>query len=148
MARGNDKAAPAAAATTIPTTTATSTHPPLEMTKWFDTNYHYLVPEFTPETAFRWPASACSTKWPKRRRSATGQGRAAGPAELPVAGQSARRRRLRPPRLLDQLLPVYGQVLKTASRQQGVQWVQIDEPILGLDLPPHGATPSRTATGN
>ena len=41
----------------------------LEMTKWFDTNYHYLVPEFTADTRVQAQRpNACSTKWPKRRR--------------------------------------------------------------------------------
>jgi 5-methyltetrahydropteroyltriglutamate--homocysteine methyltransferase len=49
--------------------------------------------------------------------------------------------------LLEQLLPVYSQVLDRL-KAQGVQWVQIDEPILGLDLPARGATPSKTPTGS
>ncbi len=47
--------------------------PPLEMTKWFDTNYHYIVPELGPDTRFRL-ADGAADRWPsigRRRRSAS-----------------------------------------------------------------------------
>jgi 5-methyltetrahydropteroyltriglutamate--homocysteine methyltransferase len=108
----------------------------LEMTKWFDTNYHYLVPEFTPETEF---SLAC-----ERLFDEVAEAQALGHAVKPMLlgplsflwlgkarGAEDGFDRLA---LLDKLLPVYGQVLDRL-KAQGVQWVQVDEPILGLDLP-------------
>jgi len=116
----NDDALPAAAA--------------LEMTKWFDTNYHYLVPEFTAETSF---ALSCERLFDEvAEAQALGHAVKAaliGPLTFLWLGKSkdADFDRLA---LLEQLLPVYSQLLDRL-KAQGVQWVQIDEPILGLDLP-------------
>jgi 5-methyltetrahydropteroyltriglutamate--homocysteine methyltransferase len=111
----------------------------LEMTKWFDTNYHYLVPEFTPETEF---SLACERLFDEvAEAQALGHAVKAvllGPLSFLWLGKGKAADggadgfdRLA---LLDKLLPVYGQVLDRL-KAQGVQWVQVDEPILGLDLP-------------
>jgi 5-methyltetrahydropteroyltriglutamate--homocysteine methyltransferase len=109
--------------------------PALEMTKWFDTNYHYLVPEFTADTAF----SLADERLFADLAEAQALGHPVkavliGPLSFLYLGKekSAGFDRFS---LLDQLLPVYGQIL-ARLKAQGVQWVQIDEPILGLDLPP------------
>jgi 5-methyltetrahydropteroyltriglutamate--homocysteine methyltransferase len=106
----------------------------LEMTKWFDTNYHYLVPEFSAQTHFRLASN--------RLLDEVAEAQALGHVVKPVLlgplsflwlGKSrvAGFDRLE---LLDALLPVYADLL-AALVAKGVQWVQIDEPILGLDLP-------------
>ncbi len=105
----------------------------LEMTKWFDTNYHYLVPEFAPETVF---SLACERLFAEvEQAQALGHAVKAvllGPLSFLWLGkEKAAFERLS---LLDRLLPVYGAVLDRL-KQLGVQWVQVDEPILGLDLP-------------
>ena len=108
--------------------------PALEMTKWFDTNYHYLVPEFTPDTAFRLASG--------RLFDEVAEAHALGhPVKAVLVGpltflwlgkeKAAGFDRLS---LLDALLPVYGEIL-TRLKRQGVAWVQIDEPILALELP-------------
>ncbi len=109
--------------------------PALEMTKWFDTNYHYLVPEFTADTAF----SLADERLFADVAEAQALGHPVkavllGPLSFLYLGKekTAGFDRFS---LLDQLLPVYGQIL-ARLKAQGVQWVQIDEPILGLDLPP------------
>ncbi|RFP24326.1 5-methyltetrahydropteroyltriglutamate--homocysteine S-methyltransferase [Duganella sp. BJB488] len=106
----------------------------LEMTKWFDTNYHYLVPEFTAKTAF---SLACERLFDEvAEAQALGHAVKAvllGPLSFLWLGK-AKDAGLDRLSLLDRLLPVYGQVLDRL-KAQGVQWVQIDEPILGLDLP-------------
>jgi 5-methyltetrahydropteroyltriglutamate--homocysteine methyltransferase len=106
----------------------------LEMTKWFDTNYHYLVPEFTPETNF---ALACDRLF-REVREARELGHAVkavliGPLTFLWLGKekSPSFDRLL---LLERLLPVYRDVLHRL-KLLGVDWVQLDEPILGLDLP-------------
>jgi 5-methyltetrahydropteroyltriglutamate--homocysteine methyltransferase len=109
-------------------------NPALEMTKWFDTNYHYLVPELHADTQFSlgsprlfdevrearalgYPVKAVllgplSFLWLSKEK---------GPAFARLS-------------LLPALLAVYRQVLQELQTL-GVSWVQIDEPILGLDLP-------------
>ena len=106
----------------------------LEMTKWFDTNYHYLVPELSPQTQF---SLACERLLAEvAEAQALGhQVKAAliGPLTFLWLGKEKTPsfERLA---LLEQLLPVYGALLDRL-KQQGVTWVQLDEPILGLDLP-------------
>ncbi len=106
----------------------------LEMTKWFDTNYHYLVPEFHADTAFRLGSERLFGEVAEAQ--ALGHPVKAvlvGPLTFLYLGKSkvADFDRLS---LLEKLLPVYGDIL-ARLKQQGVEWVQIDEPILGLDLP-------------
>ena len=112
--------------------------PALEMTKWFDTNYHYLVPELSPEQQF----SAHPESLLAHLDEALLWGCKAKPVLLGplsflylskldshVANPSAAKLAL-----LDRLLPVYVAILH-AIETKGVSWVQIDEPILALDLP-------------
>ncbi|MBF4463581.1 MULTISPECIES: 5-methyltetrahydropteroyltriglutamate--homocysteine S-methyltransferase [unclassified Rathayibacter] len=105
---------------------------PLEMTKWFDSNYHYLVPEIGPETVF----SLADT----RRVREVEEARAAGfttrpvlvgpvtylllakPSEVAPAG-------FQPLSRLAELLPVYVKLL-ARLREAGADWVQLDEPAL------------------
>ncbi|MFP3990582.1 5-methyltetrahydropteroyltriglutamate--homocysteine S-methyltransferase [Streptomyces sp. E11-3] len=112
--------------------------PPLEMTKWFDTNYHYLVPELGPDTIF----TADSAKQLAEFREATALGYTARPVLVgpvtflllakPADGAPAD---FQPLTLLDRLLPVYAEVLADL-RAAGAEWVQLDEPALAQDQPP------------
>lgn len=107
--------------------------PALEMTKWFDTNYHYLVPEFDAATRFGLA--------PDRLLDQVAQARALGhPVKVTLIGplsflwlgkakDGADRLAL-----LDALLPYYCALL-ARLKAAGADWVQLDEPILGLDLP-------------
>jgi 5-methyltetrahydropteroyltriglutamate--homocysteine methyltransferase len=107
---------------------------PLEMTKWFDTNYHYLVPQFEPEQRFRLASTAAIDAFQEAR----GLGIAArpvllGPVSFLLLGKS-QTPDLDPLVLLEPLLPVYEEVLSRLA-SAGAQWIQIDEPVLALDLP-------------
>ncbi|WP_326536044.1 5-methyltetrahydropteroyltriglutamate--homocysteine S-methyltransferase [Pseudorhodoferax sp.] len=109
-------------------------HFALEMTKWFDTNYHYLVPEFTPDTRF----ALSSTRLFDEVAEAQALGHPVkvqllGPLSFLWLGKEKAEGFDRFA-LLDALLPVYAQIL-ARLKAQGVAWVQVDEPILGLDLP-------------
>ncbi|MFB7470597.1 5-methyltetrahydropteroyltriglutamate--homocysteine S-methyltransferase [Kitasatospora sp. NPDC056184] len=111
---------------------------PLEMTKWFDTNYHYLVPELGPDTVFvANPAKAVG-----ELREALALGHDARPVLVgpvtylllakPAPGVAAD---FQPITLLDRLLPVYAQLLADL-RAAGADWVQLDEPALVQDRTP------------
>jgi 5-methyltetrahydropteroyltriglutamate--homocysteine methyltransferase len=107
--------------------------PAAEMTKWFDTNYHYLVPEFSPGQAF----ALSSTKAVEEFLEAKAQGVHTRPVLLgPVTylklGKS-HAGELRLDELLRAILPVYAEVLRRLGAA-GAEWVQIDEPCLVLDL--------------
>jgi 5-methyltetrahydropteroyltriglutamate--homocysteine methyltransferase len=106
----------------------------LEMTKWFDTNYHYLVPEFDASTTFTL-ASA-------RLLCEVVQAQALGhPVKVALVGPLTflwlgkdKQEGFDRLDLLEALLPAYVRLLDQL-RNAGVEWVQLDEPILGLDLP-------------
>jgi len=103
-----------------------------EMTKWFDTNYHYIVPEFTADTRFELN--------PERLLSQLAEAQAQGVKAKPViigpvtylwlGKTSDGSNRLD---LLERLLPAYSQLLE-ALADAGADWVQIDEPALVTDL--------------
>ena len=106
----------------------------LEMTKWFDTNYHYLVPEFSAASAFK----LASTRLFDEVAQAQALGHTVkavllGPLSFLYLGK-AKEAGFDRLSLLESLLPVYEEIL-VRLKAQGVTWVQIDEPILGLDLP-------------
>lgn len=105
-----------------------------EMTKWFDTNYHYLVPEFSADQQFE-------LSW-EQLFDEVDEAHALGHKVKPVVIGPLTYLWLGKTRgdafdrltLLDDLLPLYGQIFQRLA-EQGVEWVQIDEPILVLDLP-------------
>jgi len=104
----------------------------LEMVKWFDTNYHYLVPEFTADQTFR----LSSTKPFDEFQQALSLGINTkpvliGPVSFLLLGKS-RSDGVRPLDLLDRLLPVYREIIGRLA-SLGAQWIQIDEPWFVLD---------------
>ncbi|MGV0044462.1 5-methyltetrahydropteroyltriglutamate--homocysteine S-methyltransferase [Mycobacterium colombiense] len=108
---------------------------PLEMTKWFDTNYHYIVPEIGPSTEF----SLNPDKVLSELKEALEQGIPARPVIIgPVTflllskgvdggGPPIER--------LQELVPIYSELLSLLV-DNGAQWVQIDEPALVTDISP------------
>lgn len=103
-----------------------------EMTKWFDTNYHYIVPEFSATTAF--------TLDPSRLLEQVAEAKAQNVKVKPVIVGPVTYLWLGKSKddsdklaLLESLLPVYNQLLEALAKQ-GVEWVQIDEPILVTEL--------------
>jgi 5-methyltetrahydropteroyltriglutamate--homocysteine methyltransferase len=109
-----------------PTTTA------CEMTKWFDTNYHYIVPEFSPSTKFALSATKVFDEFKEARDSGIVTVPVLiGPVTYLILGKGPTG--FDPLTLLDGLLPVYEDILKRLSAQ-GAEWVQIDEPVFALDL--------------
>ncbi len=108
---------------------------PLEMTKWFDTNYHYIVPEIAPTTKF----ALNPDKVLSELKEALGQGIPARPVVIgPVTflllskgvdGAGA------PVERLEELVPIYSELLSLLA-DNGAQWVQLDEPALVTDISP------------
>jgi 5-methyltetrahydropteroyltriglutamate--homocysteine methyltransferase len=106
---------------------------PLEMTKWFDTNYHYIVPEIGPGTQFTLnPAKVLA-----ELKEAVGQGIPARPVIIgpitflllskAVDGGAA------PIERLNELVPLYSDLLGQLA-DNGAAWVQLDEPVLVTDI--------------
>jgi 5-methyltetrahydropteroyltriglutamate--homocysteine methyltransferase len=109
-----------------------------EMTKWFDTNYHYIVPELAADQRFR----VASESLFEQIDEALALGHDVKPVipgpltYLYLAKGDAFDGAADPAKLalLENLVPVYRDILRRVAAQ-GVTWVQIDEPILALDLP-------------
>src|ERR1700730_1570143 len=106
--------------------------PAMEMTKWFDTNYHYIVPEFTAKQAF----SLGSLKPVGEFLEAKAVGVQTrpvllGPVSFLLLGK-AKETVFDPLTLLERILPVYEEVLRQLGKA-GAEWIQLDEPMLALD---------------
>ncbi len=106
-----------------------------EMTKWFDTNYHYIVPELSPGQRF----GVFSERLFDEIAEALAQGHRVKPVITGPLTYLWLAKAAGAPfdklALLPQLLPAYAQILKRIA-SLSVEWVQLDEPILALDLPP------------
>ncbi|HIY75586.1 MAG TPA: 5-methyltetrahydropteroyltriglutamate--homocysteine S-methyltransferase [Candidatus Sphingobacterium stercorigallinarum] len=105
----------------------------MEMTKWFDTNYHYIVPEFVKDQAFQ----LTSEKFLNEYKEAKSQGIETkpvliGPISYLLLGKEKEEGFNRID-LIDRLLPVYEEIV-TKLAEAGAQYIQIDEPYLGLDI--------------
>ncbi|MDP9499400.1 5-methyltetrahydropteroyltriglutamate--homocysteine S-methyltransferase [Bisgaard Taxon 45] len=106
----------------------------IEMTKWFDTNYHYLVPEFTKNTEFK----ANPAHYVQQIREAKALGlkfkpTIVGPLTFLWLGKE-KGEAFNRFELLAKLVPVYVDILN-ALVEEGAEWIQLDEPALAVDLP-------------
>jgi 5-methyltetrahydropteroyltriglutamate--homocysteine methyltransferase len=124
MARGMEKAS--AEENTIPQ--------PMEMTKWFDTNYHYIVPEFEKDQHF----SLGSSKPFEEFKEAKYLGYLSkpillGPISLLFLGKK-KDPSIKNAELFEKILPLYEEILKEFY-SLGADWIEFDEPILTLDIP-------------
>jgi len=107
----------------------------MEMTKWFDTNYHYIVPEFEPAQAFRLSSSKPVDEFQEAKALGIHTKPVLiGPVTFLLLGK-ARTARFDRLSLLDALLPVYAEALSRLGAA-GATWVQLDEPCLALDRTP------------
>ncbi len=106
--------------------------PALEMTKWFDTNYHYIVPELKRWQEFTYASSKPVDEFLEAK--ALGYHTRPvllGPVTYLLLAKS-KDAAFSPLALLDGLLPVYAEVLRQLGAN-GADWVQMDEPCLVLD---------------
>ncbi|TQV88511.1 5-methyltetrahydropteroyltriglutamate--homocysteine S-methyltransferase [Aliikangiella coralliicola] len=111
--------------------------PAAEMTKWFDTNYHYIVPEFDNETEFKLnPTRLIAQCREAQQLGLKTKPVIIGPLTYLWLGKLKQNQSINDQEklnLLHNLLPVYQQLL-TEFAELGIDWVQIDEPILVTEL--------------
>lgn len=105
----------------------------MEMTKWFDTNYHYIVPEFHKNQQFKlFSTKIVDEFYEAKSKEILTKPVLIGPVSFLLLGKEKESGFDRLD-LLDNLIPVYLDVLKKLETR-GVEWVQFDEPFLALDL--------------
>ena len=105
----------------------------MEMTKWFDTNYHYIVPEFVADQQFKlFHHKALSEFNEAKKMGIITKPVLLGPVSYLLLGKEKKSKFDRLD-LADRLLPVYQQLLDELA-EAGAQWIQIDEPCLSVDL--------------
>jgi len=107
-----------------------------EMVKWFDSNYHFLRPEFSTSTDFKLATTKPLDEYLEAKENGIEGVRPVllGPVSFLYLGKAASDSpELKPLDLLDKVLPLYKQLLKKLA-DAGVEWVQMDEPILTYDL--------------
>ncbi|HEX2975644.1 MAG TPA: 5-methyltetrahydropteroyltriglutamate--homocysteine S-methyltransferase [Bacteroidales bacterium] len=110
----------------------------MEMTKWFDTNYHYLVPEFYHNQKFMlYSEKAIDEFLEARSMNIVTKPVLTGPVSFLMLGKEKDPRNKNFDRLdlLPDLLPVYSELLSRLERA-GAEWIQFDEPFLSTDLSP------------
>jgi 5-methyltetrahydropteroyltriglutamate--homocysteine methyltransferase len=106
----------------------------MEMTKWFDTNYHYIVPEFVQNQQFRLFSEKVFDEFTlaKQHTGTTPKPVLIGPVSYLLLGKE-KQAGFDKIDLIKKLVPVYIEVLKRL-KSYGAVWVQLDEPFLALDL--------------
>ena len=105
----------------------------MEMTKWFDTNYHYIVPEFEANQNFKLVYSKILDEFLEAKNfGIITRPVILGPLSFIYLGKSVSKN-FNKLNLLNKLLPVYKKILKSL-KDAGAEWIQVDEPILSLDL--------------
>ncbi|OBZ70303.1 putative 5-methyltetrahydropteroyltriglutamate--homocysteine methyltransferase [Grifola frondosa] len=109
--------------------------PASEMKKWFDSNYHFVVPEFSEETDFQLNFNKAVEEYNEAKALGINTRPVVlGPVTFLALGKAAKEAKpgFEPISLLPKLLPVY-KTLLASLKEAGADWVQIDEPVLVLD---------------
>lgn len=113
--------------------------PAMEMTKWFDTNYHYIVPEFSEDQEFRVFSDKVFKEFGAAKHVLSKPPKVVliGPVTYLLLGKEKLKEAsavdFHRIDLIKKLVPVYVQILKKLE-EQGAVWVQLDEPFLAMDL--------------
>nr|GME08745.1 5-methyltetrahydropteroyltriglutamate--homocysteine methyltransferase-like [Ipomoea batatas] len=113
--------------------------PAMEMTKWFDTNYHFIVPELGPDVKFSYASHKAVTEY--KEAKALGVDTVPvliGPVSYLLLSKPAKgvEKSFALLSLLDKILPIYKEVI-TELKGAGASWIQFDEPNLVMDLEPN-----------
>ncbi|WP_449435167.1 hypothetical protein [Pedobacter steynii] len=106
----------------------------MEMTKWLDTNYHYIVPEFTANQQFKIFNENIFGEYNSAKQLLGDKAKPVlvGPVSYLLIGKEKEQGFERVD-LIKNLVPVYIEIINRL-KQQGALWVQLDEPCLALDL--------------
>lgn len=105
----------------------------MEMTKWFDTNYHYIVPEFSKGQSFKLFSNKIINEFIGAKQiGINAKPVILGPVSYLLLGKE-KEEGFKKLDLIDNLLPVYLEILKSLQ-SHGAEYIQIDEPFLALDL--------------
>ncbi|MDQ1691303.1 MAG: 5-methyltetrahydropteroyltriglutamate--homocysteine methyltransferase, partial [Pseudonocardiales bacterium] len=111
---------------------------PLEMTKWFNTNYHFLVPELGPDSQFTLDAGKPLAEFAEASQAGiVTRPVVLGPISFLLLAKAEPNELagFQPLALLDHIVPLYAELLQQL-REAGAEWVQLDEPALVADQPP------------
>ncbi|KAF5475775.1 hypothetical protein F2P56_007547 [Juglans regia] len=113
--------------------------PAMEMTKWFDTNYHFIVPELGPDVKFSYASHKAVDEY--KEAKALGVDTVPvliGPVSYLLLSKPAKGVEKTFPllSLLDKILPIYKEVI-SELKGVGASWIQFDEPTLVMDLDSH-----------
>ncbi|KAF8812550.1 cobalamin-independent methionine synthase [Phlegmacium glaucopus] len=109
--------------------------PASEMKKWFDSNYHFVVPEFSDETDFKLNFNKAVEEFKEAQAAGIATRPVVlGPISFLVLGKASKDAKpgFQPITLLPKLIPVYETLLRDL-KAAGAEWVQVDEPVLVLD---------------
>ncbi|KZV36436.1 methionine synthase [Dorcoceras hygrometricum] len=113
--------------------------PAMEMTKWFDTNYHFIVPELGPDVKFSYSSHKAVNEYKEAKSLGIDTVPVlVGPVSYLLLSKPAKGVEKKFPilSLLDKILPVYKEVIGEL-KAAGASWIQFDEPTLVLDLDSH-----------
>ncbi|KAF8007474.1 hypothetical protein BT93_K1478 [Corymbia citriodora subsp. variegata] len=113
--------------------------PATEMTKWFDTNYHYIVPELGPDVKFSYAFRKAVTEYKEAQKLGVDTVPVLlGPVSYLLLSKPAKgvEKTFSPLSLLRNVLPIYKEVV-SELKAAGASWIQFDEPTLVLDLDSH-----------
>ncbi|PIA59817.1 hypothetical protein AQUCO_00400598v1 [Aquilegia coerulea] len=116
-----------------------ATVPAMEMTKWFDTNYHFIVPELGPDTKFSYASHKAVNEYKEAKALGIDTFPVlVGPVTYLLLSKPAKgvEKSFSPLSLLGKILPVYKEVI-SELKAAGASWIQFDEPTLVKDLDAH-----------
>ncbi|KAJ6671689.1 5-METHYLTETRAHYDROPTEROYLTRIGLUTAMATE--HOMOCYSTEINE METHYLTRANSFERASE [Salix viminalis] len=113
--------------------------PAMEMTKWFDTNYHYIVPELGPEVNFSYASHKAVIEYKEAKDLGVDTVPVlVGPVSYLLLSKPAKgvEKSFSLLSLIDKILPIYEEVV-AELKAAGATWIQFDEPKLVMDLGAH-----------
>ncbi|XP_056171230.1 5-methyltetrahydropteroyltriglutamate--homocysteine methyltransferase-like [Syzygium oleosum] len=113
--------------------------PAMEMAKWFDTNYHYIVPELVPDVNFSYASHKAVAEYEEAKKLGVDTVPVLiGPASYLLLSKPAKgvEKTFSPLSLLEKILPIYREIV-SELKAAGASWIQFDEPTLVTDLDSH-----------
>ncbi|XP_039160166.1 5-methyltetrahydropteroyltriglutamate--homocysteine methyltransferase-like [Eucalyptus grandis] len=119
--------------------TGNASVPAMEMAKWFDSSYHYIVPELAPDVEFSYASAKAVNEYKEVKKLGVDTVPVLlGPVSYLLLSEPAKgvEKSFSPLSLLHKILPIYREVV-SELKAAGASWIQFDEPTLVLDLDSH-----------